>query len=75
MSLIPFHRGLIAAAIVFCLGYAGWEVMAFLRTGRAGSLAIALLFLVLGAGLIYYLRRLNRFLGLPTASRIGGRDI
>jgi hypothetical protein len=71
MSLIPFHRGLIATAILFCLGYAGWEFVAYIRSGSAASLAVALLFLMLGAGLLYYLSRLSRFLGLPTR---GGRE-
>ena len=66
LSLIPFHRGLIAAAIVFCFGYAAWELGPPLRNGagRAGifpnrgrpSSSLA-------SGLIYYLARLNRFLG------------
>jgi len=72
MSLIPFHRGLIATAILFCFGYAGWEFVAYTRSGGTASLAVALLFLMLGAGLLYYLRRLSRFLGLPTR---GGREL
>ncbi len=63
MSLVPFHRGLITAAVLFCLGYAAWEFVAFTRTGSGGSLALALTFGVLGGGLVYYLLRLNRFLG------------
>ena len=74
MSLIPFHRGLIGTAIVFCLGYAGWELVDFSRTGGTVSLAIGVLFLVLGVGLAYYLARLNRFLGIPTRSRIEVED-
>lgn len=62
MSLVSFHRGLIAAAIVFCFGYAGWEAMATGR-GTGGSMLVGALFLVLGLGLTYYLIRLNRFLG------------
>lgn len=63
MSLIPFHRGLISAGIVFCFGYGAWEMAAF-RSGSAdGVPLIAVLFIILGFGLIYYLARLNRFLG------------
>ena len=63
ISLIPFHRGLIAAAIVFCFGYAAWELAA-LRSGVEGGISvIAVVFILLGFGLIYYLARLNRFLG------------
>lgn len=63
MSLIPFHRGLIAVAIVFCFGYAVWEAVAFSRGGTSGSLWLGVVFLLLGAALVYYLLRLNRFLG------------
>ena len=60
LSLIPFHRGLISAAIVFCFGYAAWE---FAADGGGGSNIIAVVFVALGFGLIYYLSRLGRFLG------------
>jgi hypothetical protein len=62
MSLIPFHRGLISAAIVFCFGYAAWEIVGYSRGGGVFPL-IGLVFVVLGIGLVYYLARLNRFLG------------
>lgn len=62
MSLINFHRFLISAAILFCLGYAGFEVVAFQRTAQAGSLLIALLFALLAIGLMFYLWRLPDFL-------------
>lgn len=63
MSLIPFHRGLISAAIVFCLGYAAWEIIGYARGESGGIPLIGLVFVALGLGLIYYLARLNRFLG------------
>lgn len=63
MSIVTFHRGLIAAAIVFCFGYGVWELVAHARPGPAGSLGIGVVFVVLGCGLVYYLLRLNRFLG------------
>lgn len=58
MSLVQFHRILIATAIVFCFGYGIWEAV------RRGPTPLALLFIALGVGLAFYLRRLNRFLGL-----------
>lgn len=65
MSLIAFHRLLIAAAILFCAGFAVWELFAFRRHGEVSALLIALAFAAAGAGLGYYLRHLPRFLGLP----------
>ena len=64
MSLIPFHRGLISAAIVFCFGYGAWEMAALRSDGEGGVTVIAVVFILLGLGLIYYLARLNRFLGV-----------
>ncbi len=63
MSIVPFHRGLIAAAIVFCFGYGIWEIVGYGRTGATGSLVLGMVFILLGAILIGYLTRLNRFLG------------
>lgn len=62
MSLIGFHRGLIAAAVLFCLGYGLWELAGAGRAG-GGSPVVGGVFLLLGVGLAYYLARLNRFLG------------
>ncbi|MEX2528748.1 MAG: hypothetical protein WEA09_14050 [Gemmatimonadota bacterium] len=69
MSLIPFHRGLIATAIVFCYGYGVWEAISFSRTGAGLSLVMASLFVVLGSALVYYLSRMNRFLGYGSEGR------
>ncbi len=63
MSLLSFHRGLIAAAIVFCLGYGGWELFRVGQPGPGGSMALGSVFILLGLALVYYLLRLNRFLG------------
>lgn len=68
ISLLAFHRFLIVAAIAFCLGYAGWEMRAWLQNDDGGALAIAVLFLLLGVGLALYLRRLGRFLGYDRAA-------
>lgn len=64
MSLVAFHRFLISAGIVFCFGYAVWEVQGWLDSRDAGALIVAMGFALLGAGLVVYLRRLNRILGL-----------
>ena len=68
MSLLSFHRWLIAAAIVFCLGYGGWELFRLGQPGPGGSVAMGTIFIVLGLGLAYYLLRLNRFLGYEDAN-------
>lgn len=62
MGIIGFHRFLISAAILFCLGYAGWEFTAYSNDAGTGALAIALVFLALAAGLGVYLANLNRIL-------------
>ena len=64
MSLISFHRVLIVAAILFCAGYAAYELLAFTRDGGNGSLVISGIFFVFAAGLTYYLWHLKRFLGV-----------
>lgn len=64
MSLIPFHRFLIAAAIVFCAGFAVWELFAFMEGGGLLDLALAVAFGAAAAAFGYYLRHLSRFLKL-----------
>jgi hypothetical protein len=65
MSLVSFHRFLIATAIVFCLGFGAWEVRAYVLGGAGpGALALGALFGVLGAGLAVYLVRLRSILKL-----------
>lgn len=65
MSLIPFHRFLIATAIVFCAGFAAWELVAFIERGGIVALALALAFGGAAVAFGYYLRHLSRFLNLP----------
>lgn len=65
MSLISFHRLLIAIAILFCLGYGAWELIAYFRGSGVRSLLLALIFAGAGIALGYYLRHLTRFLNLP----------
>ena len=64
LSLISFHRILIAVAILFCAGYGVYELSAFARSGETGSLFISGFFIVVTAGLIYYLWHLKRLLGV-----------
>ena len=68
MSLIAFHRFLIAAAILFCLGFGLWVLLAARDGGGVGALALALIFTLLGIGLIVYLMHLGRFLGYDEGS-------
>jgi hypothetical protein len=64
MNLVTFHRVLISAGIVFCLGYGGWEFAAYGREGGTAHLVLALVFLLAAILLAVYLRRLRRFLHL-----------
>lgn len=65
MSLLSFHRFLILTAIAFCLGYAAWELRAYLSfDADAGALLLAGVFAALGVGLTAYLVRLHSILGL-----------
>lgn len=64
MSLLPFHRLLIAVAIIFCAGFAAWALRAFLEDGRIVDLALSIAFAAATVALGYYLRHLKRFLGL-----------
>lgn len=63
MSLVGFHRALIAVAVVFCLGYGTWELVGAARPGGGGSRIVGGVFLLLAVGLAWYLLRLNRILG------------
>ena len=63
MNLVDFHRFLITAGILFCLGFAGWEFVAFNRDGGSGALLVGIGFVGLGVLLIVYLSRLSRYLG------------
>ena len=54
--MIPFHRVLITTGILFCAGFAVWALWRH-------QIVLGLGFVVLGAGLAYYLRHLQRFIG------------
>ncbi len=62
MSIIGFHRFLIATAIVFCAVFAAWEFRIFASAGSVGALLIGVAFALAAAGLAYYLANLTRFL-------------
>lgn len=62
-SLIPFHRVLIAAAILFCAGMSWWM---FSMRGSGGSTPYGFLgaiFAILAVALVVYLWNLRRVLG------------
>jgi len=69
MSLISFHRLLIATAILFCGGFAVWELLRFREEPEVATLLIALAFAVAAGTLGYYLRHLSRILRLRDDSR------
>ena len=62
MGVVGFHRFLISAAILFCLGYGFYELLRYGDGGGTGALVIAIVFAGLAAGLGYYLANLERFL-------------
>ena len=64
MSLVNFHRVLIAIATLFCGGYGVYELVEFTENGEIGSLLISGFFFVVTVGLAYYLRHLKRILGV-----------
>lgn len=71
MSLIGFHRFLIATAIVFCLGFGAWEAAAAMGGGGTWAWVRAAVSVVAAGALGYYLRHLTRFLG--TGGKGGSR--
>ena len=60
--MIALHRFLIASAILFCLGFAVWSLLAFEANGSIGTLVLGVVFLLAAIGLGYYLNNLGRFL-------------
>ncbi len=64
MSLINFHRVLIAFAILFCGGYGLYELVGFNEDQETTSLVISGFFLACTVGLSYYLWNLKRILGV-----------
>jgi hypothetical protein len=65
MGLVGFHRFLIVTAIAFCLGFAAWQLRAYIRfDGGTGALLLAGTFVLLGVVLTAYLVRLRSILDL-----------
>jgi uncharacterized membrane protein len=62
MSLVSFHKVLITTAILFCAGYAAWEINRYSNDG-SGSLILGVVFGVIAVLLAFYLAHLRRFLG------------
>jgi hypothetical protein len=60
---MAFHRFLIGTGIVFCFGFAIWELMTWWVGRTPGALVLGVTFVVLGALLTYYLAHLRRFVG------------
>ena len=60
--MIPFHRFLIATAILFCVGFAVWAFAAYRAGGGTMQLGLGIVFAVAGIALGYYLKNLKRFL-------------
>ena len=69
MSLLYFHRFLIACAIVFCAGFSFYELQAFQSGGGALALAVSAGFALAAITLAIYLRSLIKFLGLEGSAR------
>ena len=65
MHLIWFHRVLIAAAIIFFIGFGIWELSGFRATGELMALVLAVGSFAAAAALGLYLHRLRRILGMP----------
>ena len=63
MSLVGFHKVLIASAIGFCAGFGGWRLLHYARGGSGSDLLLGLAFTVASVALAVYLVFLRRFLG------------
>lgn len=61
--MIPFHRLLIATAILFCGGFSMWALGRYLVLKQTGMLLLTLVFALFTVALSYYLLHLKRFLG------------
>lgn len=58
MSLKAFHLIFVIASILLGLGVGGWGMLEYRATGETAPLAIGLVFLVMGIGLLFYGRRM-----------------
>jgi hypothetical protein len=60
LSLRSFHLFFIAASIALALATGAWGIREYGRTGEAGPLVVAGLFLLTAVGLAIYRRRFAR---------------
>jgi len=60
-----FHRVLIIFGILFCWGFSIYEAILFSSTYATSSLILAIVFIILGCGMLYYLINLTRILSNP----------
>lgn len=70
-SLIPFHRVLIATAIVFCAGFAWWMFSLSGESDSTGYAVVGAVFGILAVVLAVYLWNLRRVLGYRDESGRG----
>lgn len=63
MSLIGFHKVLIATAVLFSGGFGVWRVKRFAEDGGWPELVVAAAFLAGAVLLGLYLARLDRYVG------------
>jgi hypothetical protein len=54
MSLKTFHLLFVTASVILALGFGAWGIEAFSSRGEVGTLVLALLSLLFGAGLVVY---------------------
>jgi hypothetical protein len=54
MSLKAFHLLFVTASVVLAFGFAAWGFEAYSSRGEGGTLLLALLSLLFGAGLVVY---------------------
>ncbi|MGH7554618.1 MAG: hypothetical protein ACREMQ_16570 [Longimicrobiales bacterium] len=64
-TLVPFHRFLIASAIIFCAGFSAWQLVRFVNDRGWLELVLGLAFALAAGLLLLYLLHLRRFLNLP----------
>ena len=63
-SLIPFHRVLISAGILFCAGFGVWTWFAAADSDGVGLWILGGIFVALALVLAVYLWNLDRILGI-----------
>ena len=54
MSLKAFHLLFVTASVILAFGFGAWGIEAYSERGEGGTLLMALLSLLFGAGLVVY---------------------